>query len=148
MDIFISHRGNLKGPSLERENTPGYIDVALAKGFLVEIDAWFVEGNWYLGHDQPEVLVSEMFFLDRRESLVVHAKNHGCYRNLIEMGSHFFFHEFDSVILTSNLWLWSKPGASKSPDRIEVCDRNIPDDPCRGVCSDFIEDIRKDLRWV
>ena len=48
---LISHRGNTNGEVRESENKPSYIDEALSKGFDVEIDVWFVEGNWYLGHD-------------------------------------------------------------------------------------------------
>jgi hypothetical protein len=53
--ILISHRGNLNGPNPERENHPDYIWEALRAGFEVEIDVWWVEGKFKLGHDEPTI---------------------------------------------------------------------------------------------
>ena len=36
--ILISHRGNIDGKIVERENHPEYIDEAIALGYDVEID--------------------------------------------------------------------------------------------------------------
>ena len=52
--ILISHRGNLSGPNPLRENTANYIDEAIKKGFDVEIDIWENEGDFFLGHDEPQ----------------------------------------------------------------------------------------------
>jgi hypothetical protein len=52
--ILISHRGNLNGPNPERENHPDYIWEALRAGYEVEIDVWWVEGKFKLGHDEPQ----------------------------------------------------------------------------------------------
>ena len=38
--ILISHRGNLTGKQPELENTPSYIDAALAAGFKCEVDVY------------------------------------------------------------------------------------------------------------
>jgi hypothetical protein len=51
--ILISHRGNLNGKDVDNENNPLYIDRALGKGYDVEVDVWYVNGKWYLGHDEP-----------------------------------------------------------------------------------------------
>ena len=51
--IFISHRGNLKGPNKEEENNPSYITTAINKGFHVEADVFFINDNFFLGHDKP-----------------------------------------------------------------------------------------------
>lgn len=55
--MLISHRGNLNGPD-SRENHPDYIDTAIESGYQVEIDLRF-DGNFYLGHDDPQYKVSE-----------------------------------------------------------------------------------------
>ena len=52
--ILISHRGNLTGKQPELENTPKYIDRAIAKGFYCEIDVHGKDGALYLGHDQGD----------------------------------------------------------------------------------------------
>jgi hypothetical protein len=52
--ILISHRGNISGPNPERENHPDYILEALQAGYEVEIDVWFVDGKFKLGHDGPQ----------------------------------------------------------------------------------------------
>ena len=45
--IYISHRGNLDGKSEKDENNPEYVMNAVKKGFDVEIDVWFKEGNFF-----------------------------------------------------------------------------------------------------
>ena len=51
--ILISHRGNLNGKIPLRENEPDYIWLAIQAGYNVEIDIWFVDGKFKLGHDEP-----------------------------------------------------------------------------------------------
>ena len=60
--IFISHRGNLNGPNHEEENKIDYILNALNKMYEVEVDLWFRNNKFYLGHDEPEYEVSTDFF--------------------------------------------------------------------------------------
>ncbi len=49
--ILISHRGNIDGVNIERENTISYIQEAINLGYDVEIDVWYKDDNLYLGHD-------------------------------------------------------------------------------------------------
>ena len=72
--IYISHRGNLNGKS-DRENQPDYIEEALAQGFDVEIDVWWVGNSFYLGHDGPIYKIELKWLLDRTSKLWCHAKN-------------------------------------------------------------------------
>ena len=51
--FFISHRGNINGPEVNRENSIDYINSAIDKGYDVEVDVWFKKGEFYLGHDEP-----------------------------------------------------------------------------------------------
>jgi len=48
---LISHRGNINGKNLERENSFPYIQEALQLGYEVEIDIWVINNEVYLGHD-------------------------------------------------------------------------------------------------
>ena len=51
--ILISHRGNINGPITEKENSPEYISDAINKGYNVEIDVWYENQVFFLGHDNP-----------------------------------------------------------------------------------------------
>ena len=55
--ILISHRGNVDGPNPEKENHPSYIDMTIKAGYNVEIDVWYIDNNWYLGHDAPQYII-------------------------------------------------------------------------------------------
>ena len=55
--ILISHRGNIDGKNIYDENSVPYTEKALKLGFDVEIDVWFMENNFFLGHDELKHLV-------------------------------------------------------------------------------------------
>lgn len=61
---IIAHRGNVKGANPSRENSPDYIGEALNSGYGVEIDAWFVNGQWGLGHDEPKYAIDPEYFFE------------------------------------------------------------------------------------
>ena len=63
--ILISHRGNISGKKIELENNPSYIQSTLDLGYEVEIDVWFKNGEWWLGHDNPEHKISIDYFLNK-----------------------------------------------------------------------------------
>ena len=50
---LISHRGNINGKFESYENEPAYIEQAIKLGYDVEIDVWFINGKFMLGHDEP-----------------------------------------------------------------------------------------------
>ena len=41
---LISHRGNINGVNPKLENTKEYVDLAIDKGYSVEIDVWYSNG--------------------------------------------------------------------------------------------------------
>lgn len=141
--IYISHRGNILGKNEDRENSPEYIFEALKKGFNVEIDVWFKEGNFFLGHDYPKYLVDYKFLIN--DNLWCHAKN---IEALLEMKNyviHYFWHETDTVTLTSKNYVWAYPTKNFPKNSIAV----LPElnegyiKNCKGICSDFILDYKK-----
>ena len=95
---FIAHRGNIAGPS-SQENTVDLAQQVLAR-VGVELDVWFIEGAFFLGHDTPVEPVDKFFLFDT--DVLVHAKNLEC---LIELAPHpqveVFFQESDEISLTS-----------------------------------------------
>ena len=51
--IFIAHRGNTRGPNPIKENRADYLFEALNQGYEIEIDIWYEDEQWWLGHDEP-----------------------------------------------------------------------------------------------
>ena len=64
--IIISHRGNIDGPNPDLENKPDYIEKALAKNYMVEVDVWKIADELYLGHDSQQYITNIDFLKDRK----------------------------------------------------------------------------------
>ena len=109
--LFISHRGNLSGPCPDRENSPDYIDAAIAAGFTVEVDLWIKDGQRYLGHKSPTYPIDQSWLESRVRSLLIHTKNQEAVREISKTYDfHFFCNEKDEFSLTSNGYVlyWSR----------------------------------------
>ena len=104
--FLISHRGNLKGKS-KYENHPKYILDALSMGFDVEIDVWYLDHTFYLGHDKPQYRIKKDFLLKKK--LWCHAKNPKAIYELSKTKSHYFWHQNDDYTLTSKGYIWVYP---------------------------------------
>ena len=145
---LISHRGNIDGKLVSYENEPNYIDIAINEGFDVEVDVWYTKPNQsgkilFLGHDKPQYGVDLKWFLDRIDKLWVHCKN----IEAVEFFSNhpddynFFWHENDTLTLTSKKYIWTYPGKQPISNSIAVMPElyNDPVSNCFGICSDFIK---------
>lgn len=138
---YISHRGNVDGRIKNVENSPDYINRALSLGYDVEIDVWFVDGSFYLGHDEPLYLVQESFL--ENESYWCHAKNEEAFHKMLfNPKIHCFWHQTDDYTLTSKGIPWVFPGKKVHENGIWVLPelttyKNIMIN-CAGICSDFI----------
>ena len=135
--ILISHRGNLNGVNVEKENSVDYIKAALSQGFDVEIDVWDIFGSYFLGHDEPQYLVKKDFL--KNEHLWCHAKNIRGLYSMLEDSIHCFWHQEDDVSLTSDGYLWTYPGKELTKNSIAVLPEEKPDVEIAGICSDFVE---------
>jgi hypothetical protein len=138
---LISHRGNLKGPNPDRENTIDYIQEALDLGYDVEIDVWISGASIYLGHDSPETKIHLAWLLERGDKLWIHCKNISAMVYLKEYGDlNVFWHENDKVTLTSKSFIWAFPGMQPISKSIAVLPEMYEEkvDSCCGVCSDYI----------
>jgi hypothetical protein len=149
--ILISHRGNInkKNPSLE--NNPSYVDIALEMGFQVEIDVWFIEGEFFLGHDSAQYKINIEWILKRKSFLWVHCKNilaieefNDISKNPSYSEINYFFHNTDDLTVTSKGFLWVYPGKQPVKNSIAVSPELFTDDlnSCLGICSDFINDYK------
>ena len=69
---LIAHRGLTDGPNAELENNPEQIHKSLSAGYDCEIDLWYVNGELYLGHDEPQYAINRDFLreigLDRKST--------------------------------------------------------------------------------
>ena len=141
--ILISHRGNLNGKS-NMENRPGHINKALWQGFDVEIDVWYIDDEFWLGHDIPQYKIEENFLENPR--LWCHAKNiDTLYKMTSNSLIHSFWHQDDDVTLTSRGYLWTYPGKQLTEKSICVLpefedkkSKVILPKNVAGICSDFI----------
>ena len=137
--ILISHRGNTEGPNCKCENTEPYILKALNMGFDVEIDVWRQGNTFYLGHNKPKIEVSLGFL--KNKNLWCHAKNLEAAESLAQTKIHYFWHEEDSITITSKGYMWAH---SKIKDRIGkqfiCCYPSLKETSkeYKGICSDFI----------
>ena len=146
---IISHRGNVRGPIPEKENRPSYIDCALSNGYDVEIDINTVNGELWLGHDEPQYKVDWEWIYNRNKHLWIHCKNITCLYELTKnknSGCQYFWHQNDDFTLTNNNFIWTYPGKSLTAKSIlvmpewntEINDFNsLKKINCHGICTDY-----------
>jgi hypothetical protein len=148
--IYISHRGNINGRIEDSENKPEYIDDTIQLGFDVEIDVWYIDGKWWLGHDGPQYEIDFEWMDNRSHKLWIHCKNKQAVEYLVEndyeaANINWFWHEEDTMTLTSFNYVWAYPGKQPIKKSIAVMPEIYNDDisKCSGICSDFIKDYKK-----
>ena len=81
-------------------------------------------------------------FKNRKNKLWVHCKNIEALEQCDEkIDLHYFWHEHDTVTLTSQGIIWAYPGKQKIKGSVAVLPEVYNDDVslCIGVCSDYIE---------
>lgn len=151
--IKIAHRGNIKGPNPKRENDPLYIEEALSLGYDAEIDLWVTESNsWnqaklFLGHDGPEHKVDIAWLIRYNNTLWVHCKSKetaiwiASFEKETSVKLNYFWHEKDTMTLTSKGYWWVYPGKQPMAGSIAVMPEYYDDDisQCIGICSDYLE---------
>jgi len=143
--ILISHRGNLNGKIESMENNPSSIDYAISNGFDVEIDIWVKSGILYLGHDEPQYEIPLEWLLHRKGKLWVHCKNADAIEYIYDTDLNYFWHDTDTMTLTSKCYIWTYPGKQPVRKSIAVMPELYKDDisECLGVCSDYIQNYKK-----
>jgi hypothetical protein len=151
--ILISHRGNTEGPNPSQENNPKYIDLALHLNYDVEIDLWIKDGKLFLGHDNPQYEIDFHWIGFRKDKLWLHCKNieavEFCYS---QSKLNYFWHDTDTLTITSKGFLWAYPGKQPIKESIAVLPELYKDDvsSCIGICSDFISNYNHmdKTRWL
>jgi hypothetical protein len=133
---IISHRGNLNGKNLSLENKPEHI-LDVCKKYDVEIDAWFINDQWFLGHDKPQYEIKYNFF---NEKMWIHCKNIDASINLYSSDLNWFWHENDKFVLTSKKNIWCYPGIYiEKGITVELTHNNSLPKFILGICTDYPE---------
>ena len=137
---LISHRGNINGPNLEKENTIEQIFIAIGKGFDVEVDVWVIDGLIFFGHDYPKYLIDDFIIKKIKNSAWFHCKNLEALLFFIDnnIKYNFFWHQEDDFTLTSNGYIWTYPGKNVTEKSI-IVDLNLDykHNNVYGICTDY-----------
>lgn len=155
--IIIAHRANNESKRFT-ENSFGAILSSLLLGFHLELDIWYINDDFYLGHDDG------IYKIEKRELLEInfefgnrifwHAKNIETLKEIIKekvlfINSDYFFHQSDDCTLTSKNIIWTYPGRELYENSIAVMPENVSSDYERyvqdlflnnqiiGVCTDY-----------
>jgi hypothetical protein len=138
---LISHRGNIDGKNIEFENHPDYIDKAISLGYDVEVDIWIISGDQFLGHDEPQFPIKSEWLNARKDKLWIHCKNIEAIEWFNPKNEfNYFWHDKDTLTLTSKKIIWAYPGKQPILNSIAVMPEIFNDSVsgCLGICSDFI----------
>lgn len=146
--IIIAHRGLLEGPNKELENHPAQIEKAIEENFNVEIDLRVIDDRYFLGHDTPDFEVDGNWLTSVAPFTWFHCKNVEALLTLKRskiQSAHYFWHEEDTLTLTSKGFIWVYPGKQPIKNSIAVMPELHNDDvsQCFGICTDYSYEYRK-----
>ncbi len=135
---IIAHRGNVYGPDPSTENKPATIRKAISLGFDCEIDVWYINGQYFLGHDYPETPVTIDFLIFYSDHLWIHCKH---IDSLVRLKDDFncFYHDKDIYTLTSRGYIWGNINSPCHPLAIQVMPERSGtlSTNCYGICTDY-----------
>ena len=145
---IIAHRANIGGSNFEVENKLFSIKTCIDKGFDVEIDIRYKNGELYLGHDCAKDVIPKKELDSIKGNSWIHCKNLEAisFFNEIDEGFNYFWHQEDSYTLTSKGFIWTYPGKELTKKCICVMpELNYAIDKLKilnnleisGVCSDY-----------
>ena len=140
---FIAHRGNYNGIQPAWENTSDYLEFAFYdKKHDVECDLILHKGILYYGHDEP-VDTANLGFI-QQQGVWCHAKTLETLEELLKMRTNCFWHEQDTVTLTSEKYIWCFPGNFPRNKRAVWLDLEgipLPQDTTGiyGICGDCFD---------
>jgi hypothetical protein len=167
---LIAHRGNINGRKEDFENHPDYVQYALDEGYDVEVDIWFVDGKWYLGHDESTYSIDKKFIVDNSDKMWLHCKNVesivGLYNMRMWLGGpegsvtsgtspehiemvrkynsiKYFWHQTDDYTLTSNGYIWVYPGKKLTKNSICVLPEYVEEEQDMSLCYGICSDFVK-----
>ncbi len=136
---IISHRGNIRGSILDNENRPSYIDCAIGNGYNVEIDLRIVDGELWLGHDEPQYKIEHRWLQLRKKYLWIHCKDLASAKECWDYQA--FCHTSDPYTYTSTGKIWLHDLSMNIDDNVII---PLMDDPLiyhshqpYAICTDY-----------
>lgn len=158
--MIIAHRALLNGPNKELENTYDNILKCLDNNLSVEIDLWFKDGKFWIGHDAPERdfnrEIQWLYYRIKPTIVFIHAKNIEAMNELLKFKTNipnnpfdYFLHDKDDAVLTRSGYIWTYPGKELFKNSIAVMPELCFDKyrkkveelylskQIAGVCTDF-----------
>lgn len=150
---LIAHRGNINGSNKLEENKPEYVENAISVGFDVEIDIWYNtnENNFYLGHDNPQYVVTKHWLELNINKLWIHCKNLEALYHFVNTTNryNYFWHQQDDFTLTSKNYIWTYPGKLHTKSSVIVMPEwddinwdNFKSINCFGICTDYVNNLK------
>lgn len=145
--ILIAHRGNLNGIDKSTENSPEHIQKCIELGYDVEIDLRNINGEYFLGHDNPDYKIDLEWMYYYSNNLWIHCKNNQALFELsMKPTFNYFWHNIDDFTLTRRGYIWTYPDKELTTNSVCVLPEwNIPVEEltnfhpkCYGICSDYI----------
>ena len=125
---YIAHRGNISGKQPTFENKDEYLKHAYYEcGHDIELDICMHRGILYYGHDDCQEPADTNFI--QSPGVFCHAKDFDALTELLNMRTNCFWHQQDSVTLTSQNYIWCFPGnyiMNKKAIWIDLEGMNIP----------------------
>jgi hypothetical protein len=163
--MIISHRGNLDQSSKTLENTPEALALSVLNNIDIELDIWYENNKFYLGHDGPQYEFDPIYYNYGIINVFYHCKTIKTY---VELKKYFllskqidlFMHDTDMAAITKNGLIWTYPGKELHKDSIAVMPELINiqyldeviqlyrDKKIKGICSDYILEINYFLQYA
>lgn len=138
--MIIAHRANVYGPNPKTENTIESIDFCVKNYINIEIDIWYKDGKYFLGHDEPKIEFDPIKYNFGIINVFFHCKTLETFFNLRKFYLNskqfdLFIHNKDDATITNCGYMWTYPGKELFKDSIAV----MPE-----IISEFyLEDVRK-----
>lgn len=150
---IIAHRANTNGPDPKLENLPSQIDNCISKGYDVEIDLRYHRqtDTYWLGHDEPDHLVTLFWLAARQDNLWIHCKDLDTLHHMSSLtsGYNYFWHQEDDYTLTSKHQIWAYPGKRYTNNTVIVMPEwnnmswdNLRVTSCYGICTDYPDKLK------
>ena len=135
------------------ENSPDQIQRCIESGVDVEIDVRYdpKTNSLWLGHDEPQYMVTWWWLAGRAEHLWIHCKDLTTLHQFVAEtgGYNYFWHQEDDFTLTSKNYIWTYPGKPYTNRSVIVMPEWKDTDwdslrvtNCYAICTDYVEKLR------
>jgi len=149
---FIAHRGNVDGRFAADENKPETIQELNRKGIACEIDVWYRENKYWLGHDAPETEISFEWLMEYLPLRLIHCKHRESLDKLhrecgrLGYNVNLFYHTVEDYALTSRGHIIVHPDQICLPDSIEMMPEMSKQRDMKSRSNVVCSDSRSNLR--